>query len=62
MNDKLRDMKMHEPLMPSGRKPFRRTDTGINAVDDFIDTEKLLVVLPRFGWLVVPEGACICLI
>jgi hypothetical protein len=50
-------MKMHEPLMPSGRKPLRRTDTGINAVDDFIDTEKSLVVLPRFGWLVVSGGA-----
>jgi hypothetical protein len=44
MNDKLRDMKTHEPLMPSGRKPLRRTDTGINAMDDFIDTEKSLVV------------------
>lgn len=39
MNDKMKDMKMHEPLTPSGQKPLTRTDTDTSETDAFFDAE-----------------------
>jgi hypothetical protein len=39
MNDNLKDMKIHEPLTPSGQKPLTRTDTDTSEVDAFFDAE-----------------------
>jgi hypothetical protein len=39
MNDKLKDLKLHEPITPSEQKPLQRTDTGTSDVDAFFDAE-----------------------
>lgn len=39
MNDKLKDLKLHEPITPSERKPLRRTDTDTSEMDAFFDAE-----------------------
>lgn len=39
MNDKMKDMKMHEPITPTGQKPLTRTDTDTSEVDAFFDAQ-----------------------
>ena len=39
MNDKLKDLKMHEPIVPTGQKLLKRTDTDTGEVDNFVDAE-----------------------
>jgi hypothetical protein len=39
MNDKLKDLKLHEPITPSERKPLQRTDTDTSEMDAFFDAE-----------------------
>jgi hypothetical protein len=39
MNNQMKDMKMHEPLTPSGRTPLTRTDTDNSEADAFFDAE-----------------------
>jgi oxysterol-binding protein-related protein 8 len=39
MNDKMKELKMHEPITPSAQKPLRRTDTDTSEVDAFFDAE-----------------------
>ena len=39
MNDKLKDLKLHEPITPSQQKPLQRTDTDTSEMDAFFDAE-----------------------
>jgi hypothetical protein len=39
MNEKMKDMKMHEPITPGGPNPLKRMDTDTNEVDAFFDAE-----------------------
>jgi hypothetical protein len=39
MNDKLKDLKLHEPITPSEQKPLHRTDTNTSEMDAFFDAE-----------------------
>jgi hypothetical protein len=39
MNDKLKGLKLHEPITPSEQKPLHRTDTDTSEVDAFFDAE-----------------------
>ena len=39
MNDKLKDLKMHEPITPAGQEPLKRTDTDTGEEDAFLDPE-----------------------
>jgi hypothetical protein len=39
MNNRMKDMKMHEPLTPSGRRLLTRTDTDNSEADAFFDAE-----------------------
>ena len=39
MNDKLKDIKMHEAITPAGQQPLKRTDTDTGEIDAFVDPE-----------------------
>ena len=39
MNDKLKDLKLHEPITPSEHKPLQRMDTETSEMDAFFDAE-----------------------
>jgi hypothetical protein len=39
MNDKLKDLRLHEPITPSEQKPLQRTDTDTSEMDAFFDAE-----------------------
>ncbi len=39
MNNQMKDVKMHEPLTPSGQSPLTRTDTDNSEADAFFDAE-----------------------
>ena len=41
MNEKMKDLKMHEPIQPAGHteNPLKRADTGDGEVEAFYDAE-----------------------